>query len=324
MKPTVLLTQKLLPEAMTFLRRHVDFEIAGSGPEVKKEDILGRMEGKQGIISLLTETIDREIMDAAPLKIIANCAVGYDNIDVDYAASKGILVTNTPGVLTEATADLTWALILAAARRIPQADRFTRAGRFKGWALDLFLGHDISGRCLGIVGMGRIGKEVARRALAFRMKIIYTDPGRMAEREEKELGAEYLPLDELLERADVVTLHTSLTPETVHLISAEKIGLMKRNALLINVSRGPVVDEKALVQALSTRRIWGAGLDVYEHEPEIEKDLCKMDNVVLLPHIGSATEETRLRMAMMAAENLVAGLQGKKPPNLVEKTTGPV
>lgn len=257
MKPKVLLTRMLLPEAMEYLRRHVDIEIAGSGTEVTRKEILSRIGGKQGILSLLTETIDREIMDAAPLKIIANCAVGYDNIDVGYAGTKGILVTNTPGVLTEATADLTWALILAAARRIPQADRFTRMGHYKGWALDLFLGRDITGKCLGIVGMGRIGREVAHRAGAFRMKIIYSDPDRLPELEEKEMEAEYLPLDDLLQMADVVTLHTTLTPETKHLISAKRIGLMKKNALLVNVSRGPVLDERALVRALSKRQIWG-------------------------------------------------------------------
>jgi glyoxylate reductase len=317
MKPKVLLTRELLPKGMDYLRSHVDYEIAGSGPEVTKQEILAGIRDKEGLISLLTETIDREIMDAAPLKIIANCAVGYNNIDVSYAKSKGILVTNTPGILTDTTADLTLALILATARSIPRADLYTRKGRYKGWALDLFLGREITDKCLGIVGMGRIGRAVAQRARAFRMEIIYTDTSRLPDKEERELGAAFSSLEDLLKKSDIVTLHTTLTEETHHLISAERIALMKKTALLVNVSRGPVVDEKALMKALARKHIWGAGLDVYEREPEIERGLMELENVVLLPHIGSATEETRLKMSMMAAENLVAALQGKQPPNLI-------
>ena len=317
MKPKALLTRKLLPEAMDYLSRHVEYEIAGSGAQIDKKAILAGIKGKEGLLSLLTETIDREIMDAAPLRIIANCAVGYNNIDVEYAHSRGIMVTNTPGVLTETTADLTWALILAAARLIPQADRYMRQGRYEGWGLDLFLGLEVTGKCLGIIGMGRIGKAVAERARAFGMKTVYTDPHRLPEKEEAGLNARRLPLDDLLRTADIITLHTSLNEETLHLIGEEQLGMMKSTALLINVSRGPVVDEKALAEALAGKRIWGAGLDVYEREPDMEEGLAGLDNVVLLPHIGSATLETRLKMSMMAAENLVAGLLGEKPPNLI-------
>lgn len=257
-------------------------------------------------------------MDSAPhLKIIANCAVGVDNIDLPYAKKKGILVTNTPGVLTEATADLTWALIMATARKIPQSDRFTRERRFKGWSLDLFLGQDITGKRLGIIGMGRIGRAVARRAQAFRMEAVYFDPNPLPPQEEKILRAVFLPLDDLLSTSDIISIHASLTAHSYHLLSAEKLKLLKPNAILVNVARGPIIDEEALAEALSKGEIWGAGLDVYEREPRVHPKLLTLDNVVLLPHIGSATYETRLRMAMMAARNLIQGLRGERPDNLV-------
>jgi len=264
------------------------------------------------------DTIDKDVVDAAPqLKIIANCAVGYDNIDIDYVRKKGILVTNTPGVLTETTADLTWALILSVARRTPQADVFTRAKMYLGWELDLFLGREVTGKCLGIIGMGRIGKAVASRARAFRMRVVYSDPHRLPRKEEVLYQASWLSLEDLLRTADIVTLHTSLTPETTHLISADRLRLMKKEAILVNVSRGPVVNELALAEALEQKIIWAAGLDVYEREPEIEERLLSLNNIVLLPHIGSATFETRIRMATMAAKNLVQGLSGKRPDNLI-------
>lgn len=318
MKPKVLVTHRLLPEAIEYLEEHVDFEIGTQEAFLSKVDLIHKVKDKEGILSLLTASVDRDVMDAAPgLKIIANCAVGYDNIDIHHARKKGIMVTNTPGVLTETTADLTWALILAAARKIPQADQWTRAKKFKGWELDLFLGREITGKCLGIIGMGRIGKAVAQRAHAFQMKIIYTDPKELAKEDRQKLQASCVPLDTLLSRADVVTLHTTLNPQTFHLISREKFRLMKKDAILVNVSRGPVVDELALAEALGNGQIWGAGLDVYEREPEVEEKLLSLDNLVLLPHIGSATYETRLKMATMAAQNLVQGLTGQKPDNLV-------
>jgi glyoxylate reductase len=318
MKPKILITRKIFKEALDYLEDHVDYEIGAEEGELTRQDLLEKVGDKQGILSLLVDTIDREVIDAAPrLRIIANCAVGFDNIDIDHAREKGILITNTPGVLTEATADLTWALILAVARRIPQADAFARAQKYKGWELDLYLGREVTGKSLGIVGMGRIGRAVALRARAFNMKVGYTDPHRLSEEEEAMYRASRLSLEDLLRTSDIVTLHTSLTPETTHLISADRLRLMKKEAILVNVSRGPVVDEEALAEALESRRIWAAGLDVYEREPEIEKRLLPLDNVVLLPHIGSATFGTRIRMATMAAKNLVQGLTGTTPDNLV-------
>lgn len=318
MKPKVLITRNILPEAENFLTKHVYFETAASGRKPSKSEIISKLWDKQGLYTLLVDEIDREIIDAGQkLKIIANCAVGYDNIDVDYARKKGILVTNTPGVLTETTADLTWALILSTSRRIPEADRYTREGKFKGWELDLFLGQEITGKQLGIIGMGRIGRAVAARALGFQMKVVYYDPKKLSPSEEKELNAYCVSLKELLSTSDIITIHTSLNPQTHHLISSGEFKLMKKNAVLINVSRGPVVDEKALVEALKNKLIWGAGLDVYEEEPQIEPRLINLKNVVLLPHIGSASFETRLKMAMTAAKNLVQGVKGEKPENLV-------
>jgi len=318
MKPKVLVTHRLLPEALAYLRQHARVEGGMTARGLTREKLKEKIEDKEGLLCLLVDRIDREIMDNAPhLKIIANCAVGFDNIDLDYGRKKGILVTNTPGVLTETTADLTWALILATARKIPHSDRFTKQKRFKGWELDLFLGKEVSGKRLGIIGMGRIGKAVALRAQAFRMEVVYFDPHRLSQEEEKTYNASYLPLDDLLASSDIVSIHASLNPETLHLLSAEKLRLMKREAILVNVARGPIVDEEALAEALDKRELWGAGLDVYEREPEIQAKLLRLDNVVLLPHIGSATYETRLRMAMMAVRNLIQGLRGERPDNLI-------
>jgi glyoxylate reductase len=317
-KPKVLVTRKIFAEALEFLKDHVDYEIGAREGALTKKDLQEKIKDKEGLLPLLVDMIDKNIIDAAPrLRIIANCAVGYDNIDTQYARERGILVTNTPGVLTETTADLTWALILSVARRIPMADAFTRSKQYKGWELDLFLGRDLTGKRLGIIGMGRIGKAVADRARAFRMEVAYNDPSRLAPAEEKRYQARYLPLRELLSLSDFVTVHTTLTPETTHLISRDELALMKKEAILVNVARGPVVDEEALAEALEKRTIWAAGLDVYEREPEIEERLLCLDNIVLLPHIGSATFETRIRMATMAAKNLVQGLRGEKPDNLV-------
>ena len=318
MKPKVLITRKILAEALDYLKEHVDYEICTADRNPTKQEIIEKIADKEGLLCLLTDTIDKEVIDSArSLKIIANCAVGYDNIDIKEAKKRGILVTNTPGVLTETTADLTWALIFAVARRIPEADRFTREKKFRGWELDLFLGKEITGKCLGIIGMGRIGKAVALRAQSFRMKIIYSDPQRLAPEEEKKYKATFVPLDELLSSADIITIHATLTPESLHLISREKIQLIQKDAILINVARGPIVDEKSLAEALERNQIWGAGLDVYEREPDVEDKFLSLENVVLLPHIGSASYETRLKMAMMAACNLIQGLRGEHPDNLV-------
>ena len=318
MKPNILVTHRLLPEALAFLKRHTDVEGGRARRGLARDEIIAKIADKEGLFSLLVDRIDRIIMENAPhLRIIANCAVGYDNIDIACAREKGILVTNTPGVLTETTADLTWALILAAARKIPQADRFTRGKKFRGWELDLFLGREVTGKRLGLIGMGRIGRAVASRARAFRMEVVYTDPEPLSAEEEESLCASFLPLDDLLSSADIVSIHASLNPSTYHLLSEEKLRLMKKEAILVNVARGPIVDEEALADTLTKRNIWAAGLDVYEREPEVEERLLRLKNVVLLPHIGSATTETRLRMAMMAARNLVQGLRGQQPENLV-------
>ncbi len=317
-RPKVFVTQRFFPEALDLLRQKAEVEGGVADEPLSREELLSAVSDIDGLLTLLVNRIDREIIDRANrLKIIANCAVGYDNIDVAYCREKGILVTNTPGVLTEATADLTWALILAVARKIPQADRYTRQGLFRGWQLDLFLGQEIYGQNLGIIGFGRIGRAVARRALGFGLKIFYFDPQRLSPEEEAHLQVNYLPLDELLKTADIITIHASLNPSSYHLINREKISLMKKEAILINVARGPIVDEKALAEALKNGQIFGAGLDVYEGEPEIYKELLSLDNVVLLPHIGSATRTTRMKMAMTAVRNLLQGLSGQKPDNLV-------
>jgi len=318
MKPKILMTRKILPEAYEYLKEHTEIEVGAEDRKPEKEEIMAKIKDKDGLLSLLTEEVDKDVMDSSPsLKIIANCAVGYDNIDIKHAQKKGILVTNTPGVLTDTTADLTWALIFAVARKIPEAENFTREKKFKGWELDLFLGKEITGKRLGIIGMGRIGKAVALRAQAFKMETLYFDPHRLSPEEEKKYNASYLPLDELLSASDIITIQAALNPQTHHLISKEKISLMKKEAILINASRGPIIEEEALAEALEKGQIWGAGLDVYENEPEICEKLFTLDNVVLLPHIGSASYETRLKMSMMAARNLVQGLKGEKPDNLV-------
>ena len=251
------------------------------------------------------------------LKMIANLGVGYNNIDVRAATARGIPVSNTPGVLTEATADLAFTLLLAVARRVVEGDRRVRAGEFKFWAPFLFLCREVSGKTLGIVGMGRIGKAVARRARGFDMPVLYHNRSRLESDEEDRLGARHASLDELLQQSDFVSLHVPLTAQTTHLIGGEQLAAMKPTAYLINTARGPVVNEQALLEALQARRIAGAALDVYENEPALTPGLTLLDNVVLLPHVGSATLETRTRMAAMAAQNLIAGLSGQTPPNVV-------
>lgn len=319
MKSKVLITQKILPEALDYLKEHTKYEIGTEERILTKKELMAKIKDKEGLLSLLVNTVDRDVINAAPsLRIIANCAVGYDNIDIKHAQKRGVLVTNTPGILTETTADLTWALILAVARRIPEADRFTREKKFKGWALDLFLGKEVFGKRLGIIGMGRIGKAVASRAKAFQMEVVYFDPHRLPPEEERKFKASFLPLDGLLSTSNIITIHASLTPQTHHLLSREKIRLIHKEAILINVARGPIIDEKALADALEKREIWAAGLDVYEREPKVEEKLFSLDNVILLPHIGSATYETRLKMAMMASHNLVQGLKGERPENLIQ------
>jgi glyoxylate reductase len=283
---------------------------------MERRAILESIGDKQGLLSMITDTVDSDLLDCAPeLKIVANFGVGYNNIDVPAATRRGIMVTNTPGVLTDATADLTMALVLTVARRVVEGDRYTRQGRFRFWAPFHFLGHEITGKTLGIVGMGRIGRAVARRAAGFDMRVLYHSRNPLAEEEERKLSVHYAGLKTLLQEADFISLHTPLTPRTRHLIGSRELDWMKSDAFLINTARGAVVDEQALVEALKQRRIGGAGLDVYENEPRLTPGLECLDNVVLLPHVGSATVETRRRMAAMAVDNLLAGMQGRIPPN---------
>ncbi|MGB9885035.1 MAG: 2-hydroxyacid dehydrogenase, partial [Methanomassiliicoccales archaeon] len=304
----VLITRKIPDAGLDILRNEVNLDIYEGDIPIPRDELIRRIKGKHGLLCLLSDRIDREVMEAAgaQLRIISNYAVGYNNIDVEEATRRGILVTNTPGVLTDATADLTWALIMACARRIPESDRFVREGRFVGWGPMLMLGHEVYGKTIGIIGLGDIGTAVARRAKGFGMRILYHNRKRNIDGE-REVGAVYVPLETLLRESDFVTIHVPLTQETFHLIGEKEIGLMKKNAILINVARGEVVDEKALISALKEKRIAYAGLDVFENEPHINPELFALENVVLTPHTGSATYESRNRMAVMAAENLLAG-----------------
>lgn len=285
---------------------------------IDRGDLLARVTDVEGLLCMITDVIDAPLLDrAVRLKMIANFGVGYNNIDISAATRRGIMVSNTPGVLTDATADLAMALILAVGRRILEADRHTRDGKFRFWAPFYFLGHDISGKTLGIVGMGRIGQAVARRAAGFNMEVIYSSRRPMTAAKDQALGARYVPMDALLQRADFVSLHVPLTSETRHLIGPREMALMKSSAFLVNTSRGPVLDEGALLEALQQGRIAGAGLDVYEDEPALTPGLRELANVVLLPHVGSATLETRRRMAELAVQNLLDGLAGRIPPNCI-------
>jgi lactate dehydrogenase-like 2-hydroxyacid dehydrogenase len=313
----VYVTSQLPRPALDFLAASVDTLDVNPGDSVlTRAALLANIRGRNGVLCTLNDAIDAAVMDAAPtVKVFANFAVGFNNIDVAAATKRGIVITNTPGVLTDATADLAWALLFAAARRIVEADQFMRSGQFKAWSPMLFLGADITGKTLGIVGAGRIGTAVGLRAKGFRMKVLYTETAGPCETLEREAGARRVTLEQLLRESDFVSLHVPLLPETRHLIGKRELGLMKRTAILINNSRGPVVDEAALVEGLRNGTIAGAGLDVYEDEPAMKPGLAELKNAVLLPHIGSATIETRTRMAMMAAENLLAVLRGESPAN---------
>lgn len=286
------------------------------GPALAGEDeLVGFARGAEGLLTLLDNPVTGRVLEACPsLRVVANCAVGFDNVDLDAARRRGVWVTNTPDVLTEATADLTWALVLAVTRRLVEADRFLRAGRFRGWRLDLLLGRGLQGERLGIVGYGRIGRAVARRALAAGMEIAVSDTRPPAD---PDPPAVVLELDELLATSLVVSLHAPLTGDTRHLLDRRRLGRMRPDAFLVNTARGPLVDEAALVDALEARRLAGAALDVFEHEPEVHPGLVGRADVVLLPHVGSATVETRAAMAELAARNLAAVLDGRAPPTPV-------
>lgn len=316
--PKVLITRRLPQKAIDLLKSQCEVELNEYERQLTKFELIEKILDKEGLLCLLTDKIDREVIVAGlNLKVIANCAVGFDNIDVAAATKRGIPVTNTPGILTETTADMAWALIMAIARRIVEADRFLRAGKFTGWAPMMFLGGDVYGKTLGIVGFGRIGRAVARRARGFNMTVLYSNPGRAEIEAEKELCAKFVPLDVLLKQSDFVTLHVPLTPRTVHLIDEEELSLMKPTAYLVNTSRGPVVNEKILLKVLRNSEIAGAGLDVFEEEPRLTPGLADLENVVIVPHIASATVQTRTKMAVAAAENLLIGFKGEVPPNIV-------
>jgi glyoxylate reductase len=318
MKPGVFLTRRLPMPVMHRLKTLFDLKYNVHDRPLTKPEIIRGMRGRQALISMLSDPIDAEVIESDPyLKVIANYAVGYNNIDLKATSSRGIIVTNTPGVLTDATADLVWSLILSLARRVLEGDRLVRTGRWTGWNPTQLLGTDLTGKTLGIIGMGRIGQAVARRAGGFGLRLIYHNRRRLPVRLEKKLNASYRPLSRLLSTADIVSLHIPLTPETRHLIDHRVLERMKSTALLINTARGPVVDEKALVNALKHGKIAGAGLDVFEEEPKIEKGLFTLPNVVLLPHLGSATVETRMKMGFMVIENIQAALKGKPAPNAV-------
>ena len=311
----IFVTRRLPDEGIEMLKEH-ELEIYEGNAPPSKEEIIEGVRGKDALICLLTDKIDGEIMDSSPyLKIIANYAVGIDNIEVEEATKRGILVTNTPGVLTETVADLTWALMMSISRRIVEGDEFMREGKFKGWAPLLMLGGDVYGKTLGIIGAGRIGRAVARRARGFNMKVIYYSRERKKEMEE--IGGKFVDLPTLLKESDFVSLHVPLTQETYHLIGEKEFKMMKSSAYFINTARGKCVDERALVKALKEGEIRGAALDVFENEPYVTPELKELKNVIITPHIGSASYETRSKMAVMVAENVIAVFNGKMPPNCV-------
>jgi glyoxylate reductase len=307
--PNILVTRKLPSSILSRLEGVGAVELYSGEGTMPHEELLARVADKDAVVCMLTDRIDKSVIDAAArLKIAANVAVGYNNVDVPYAKSKGVIVTNTPDVLTESVADFTWALILAITRRLSEGERLLRRGGWKGWAFDFMLGSELRGKQLGIVGFGRIGQAVAARAAAFGMRVAYS--GR---RDLGAAGAEFMSFDRLLNSSDVVSLHVPLTNDTRHLIDKKAIARMKRSAYLVNTARGPVVDEEALAWALQQHLLAGAALDVYEKEPEVHPDLMRLENVLLVPHLGSGTTETRLGMASLAVDNVVAVLSGRPP-----------
>jgi len=308
-QPRILITRKLPSSVLSKLERAAEIDLHTGEAGLPPAELRARVADKDALICLLTDTVDRALVDAGPrLKVISNVAVGYNNIDIPYATSRGIVVTNTPDVLTESVADFTWALILAVTRRLAEGERVLRRGAWKGWALDFMLGTELRGKQLGLVGVGRIGRAVAARAPAFGMRVVYSEVF-----ETTVDGAEQMSFDRVLNTSDVVSLHVPLTPETRHLIDKRTLARMKRSAFLINTARGPVVDEEALAWALQQHLIAGAALDVFEQEPAVHPDLLALENVLLVPHLASGTTETRTAMADLAAENALAVLSGREP-----------
>jgi glyoxylate reductase len=322
-RSNVLVTRPIMDEATRVLRERCDVTIHENEFGIPREELLRVVAGRDAIITMLTEKVDAEFLQAAgpQLKIVANHAVGFDNIDVDACTAAGVLATNTPDVLTETTADTAFALLMSAARRVGEGERFLRARTPWIWGPLMMLGQDVHHKTIGIVGFGRIGQAVARRAKGFGMRVIYCDAFQLPAAVEAETGAERREMDDLLAEADFVSIHTNLTPETRHLFGADAFAKMKPSAVLVNTSRGPVVDEAALADALATGQIFAAGLDVFEREPEVEERLLSLENVVVIPHLGSATVDTRDAMGSLAVQNVFAALDGARPPTLLNPDT---
>ncbi len=316
-RPKVLVTRPIQQEVIDRISRFCEVQIHPVDEPMPPGVLASAVRDVEGVMPAGVR-ITREVIDAAPrLRVVSNIAVGYDNIDLEACNRRGILVTNTPDVLTEATADVAFALILAAARRVVEGDRYVRSGQWTRWQWGALWGTEIHGKTLGLYGFGRIAQATARRGRGFSMRILYSARHRAPAEIEREFAAEFVDLETLLRRSDFLSLHVPLTPETRHSIGAKELGLLQPSAFIINTARGPIVDEEALVQALQSHRLAGAGLDVFENEPHVHPALIGMDNVTLLPHVGSATAETRRRMAMLASENLLVALRGQRPPNLV-------
>ena len=313
MPKSILISQGLSQEALPLVPRDFTVDLNSHEHPLTHQELLGRLKGKQGLICQSTDPVDDEVLSTPGLQVVSNVAVGYNNIDVAAAKRRGVVVTNTPDVLTETTADFAWALLMAAARRVVEADRYARSGGWTRWQWDLLWGTDIHGKTLGVLGFGRIGRAVARRALGFGMRVLYHDTVRCPAETERELKATYVDKDTLLRESDFVSLHVLLMPETRHLIDERALRSMKKSAVLVNAARGPIVDEVALVRALTEKWIAAAGLDVFEEEPKVHPGLIPLTNVVMAPHIASASNDTRIAMSQLAVKNCVAVLEGKAP-----------
>jgi glyoxylate reductase len=313
MKPPALVTKRIYPEAVEFLRQYADVDYVGTDEGLTPSALIERARGKHAIVSQLTDRLSRDVIAQldSTVRVIANTAVGFDNIDVAAATERGIIVTNTPGILSDSTADFAFALLMAAARRLVEAHEFVHSGQWTRWGIDLMVGQDVHHRTLGVLGMGRIGQAMARRGRGFSMRVLYAGTKAL----ETDFPAEFVSQETLLRESDFVSLHVPLNESTRHLIGEAELKMMKKTAVLINTSRGPVVDEAALAQALKSNVIAAAGIDVFEHEPQVHPDLLRCRNAVLAPHIATATVATRTRMSMMAVENAAAVLEGRRPPN---------
>jgi glyoxylate reductase len=317
--PAVLVTRGVPDRVRRRLAGRCRLEVWEGEGVMPRGELLERVAGKDGLLAMLTDRVDDELLERAGpgLRVVANFAVGFDNLDLEACTARGVLATNTPDVVTEATADLAWALLLAAARRVAEGDRFLRARTPWIWGPEFFLGFEVHGKTLGVVGLGRIGQAVARRAAGFGMPVLYTARRRLDPEREAALGVAWRELDRLLAEADFVSIHTGLSPATHHLIGPERLARMKPTAVLVNTARGPIVDEAALAEGLRAGQLGAAGLDVFEREPEVHPALLELDNVTIVPHLGTSTLETRVAMGLMAADNLLAALEGRRPPNLL-------